>query len=83
MGNGDSDFYQRRIAQESEAARNATCADARDVHHALAERYAAKLRLIEVLSTDLPKPVRDVREAPPPPSFTELKQAQPRRLNQV
>lgn len=54
MGIRDLDYYRRRVGEESLAAKTASCVDARDVHLDLAERYSAKLRLIEALSVDVP-----------------------------
>lgn len=54
MGIADLDYYRRRVAEESLAAKTTSCAHARDVHLDLAERYSAKLRLIAALSVDVP-----------------------------
>jgi hypothetical protein len=55
------DYYRRRIEQELAAAQTTRCAFARDVHRDLAERYVAKLRLIEALDAEAffvePKPL--------------------------
>ena len=50
MRAGDKQYYRRRLTQEFAAAQNASCDVARAVHLELAERYSAKLRLIEALS---------------------------------
>ena len=47
---GDREYYRRRAEQESVAAEDATTASAREVHLDLAERYSAKLQLIDALS---------------------------------
>lgn len=52
MGTGDLQYYRRRAEEELLAARTTSCAYARDVHLDLAERYSAKLRLMEALAGD-------------------------------
>ena len=52
MGQRDLDYYRRRIAEESLAARGAPSDLVRDLHLDLASRYREKLRLVEALSRD-------------------------------
>lgn len=77
MGLGDSGYYRRRIEQEYAAAENATCMDARGLHLDLAERYAAKLRLIGALSMDTPNSVPEAAGFAPPPSASGHSSRQP------
>ena len=52
MGHKDRDYYRRRVAQETAAAQCSSCDHARAVHRDLAERYSAKLRLAEALTSE-------------------------------
>lgn len=45
------EYFRRRLLQEEEAARNATCQVARDRHEELAEAYRLRSRLIVALPT--------------------------------
>ena len=65
MGIGDLDYYRRRVGAELLAAKTTSCAHARDVHLDLAERYSAKLRLIEALSVDVPRSPAEAAPARP------------------
>lgn len=59
----DNDYYQRRLAEETAAARTTRCPLAREVHVDLAELYRARLRAF-VTAAQAPVPTGSNGVAP-------------------
>lgn len=54
MTQDDARYYQQRASQEQRAARNATCAAARERHEEMAALYRFRGRLLATLPDLLP-----------------------------
>jgi len=55
----DQTYYLRRVRQEDEAARAATCREARDRHDELASAYRFRAHLLISCPADAPSSSRD------------------------
>ena len=56
MLSAERNYYRRRAEQEASAAERASTPQAQHAHRELAERYAAKLQLLESISAGTPYP---------------------------
>lgn len=76
----DREYYRRRVEQETAAAESAPSGQVRDVHLDLAERYSAKLHLVEAVLTE--RPFSRAEPAPEPITIvpaSSQRQSEPRQ----